>query len=207
MLVPLLRMAIIVVVLDLFASVIIGLAVVRATAWVAGISKDRLQAIDGTRLFLASATIAFSIFAVSVTFLSWDLVRFQGDIDRELQPIKQEFRLAAETRQWEFQLKGQERLLDFGGELDRVIQKRNQILRDRQVIVWGEWVTRQGNGGSRNSVEFSAIYIPRESVLGRVFGLFVPQPRNTNKPRLGGAVSFLNTISGDFLLRQSVRGS
>src|SRR3989344_1976684 len=169
MIVPLMRMAIVLVILDLFSAVLIGLATVRAVAWMARISKDRFEVVDGVKLFLASATIAFSVFAVSGLFLSWDLVGFQREMDKELQPIKQEFRLVVESRPWGFRLKGEERLLDFGGELDRVIQKRDQVLRDYGAVIWGDWMTRQGNGGSRNSVEFSSIYVPLQSFFGLVF--------------------------------------
>ena len=198
MVVPILRMAIVVVVLDLFSAIIVGLATVRAVAWMARISKERFEVVDGTKLFVASTTIAFSIFAVSVLFLSWDLVRFQEEINRDLQPIEQEFRAVVESHVWEFRLKGEERLLDFGGELDRVIQKRDQVLRDYGAVIWGEWTTRQGNGGSRNSVEFSAIYIPHKSFFGLIFQVLVPPAQEQSKPssavRQTRAVSFLNTI-------------
>ena len=205
MIVPLMRMAIVLVILDLFSAVLIGLATVRAVAWMARISKDRFEVVDGVKLFLASATIAFSVFAVSGLFLSWDLVGFQREMDKELQPIKQEFRLVVESRPWGFRLKGEERLLDFGGELDRVIQKRDQVLRNYGALIWGEWTTRQGNGGSRNSVEFSAIYIPHKSFFGLIFQVLVPPAQEQSKPssavRQTRAVSFLNTIWWGFLRR------
>ena len=197
MIIPLLRMAIVVVVFDLFSAVVIGLAVVYTVGWMARISKERFEVVDGIRLFLTSAAIAFSVFFVSTLFLSWDLAKFHGEIDRKLQPVKQEFRLVIESHSWEFRLKGeQERLLDFGGELDRVIQKRDRVLRDYGAMIWGDWMTRQVNGGSRNSVEFSAIYIPANSFLGSLLTFFVPSASST-KPssasRQTRAVSFLNT--------------
>src|SRR3989344_2530283 len=198
MIVPLMRMAIVLVILDLFSAVLIGLATVRAVAWMARISKDRFEVVDGVKLFLASATIAFSVFAVSGLFLSWDLVGFQREMDKELQPIKQEFRLVVESRPWGFRLKGEERLLDFGGELDRVIQKRDQVLRDYGAVIWGDWMTRQGNGGGRNSVEFSPIYIPHNSFFGLFFQALAPPAQEQSNPsspvRQTRAVSFLNTI-------------